>query len=495
MIVRQRTGLWILLAAMAIAILFTWFFQRGVRSTDLDVPWDHPLVDRDLGAIQKDTLRVLVIEDPLSWEARPGAESGFEFELMERFARSIKVPMKVIVMSRRDSMYMALQQGVGDVIAAQYTPVRWGMKWFARSEPFMHVRPMIARVRAEARSAITVSGKDTVYISEFSPFRSAPDDHKALEGARSTPATPEDLLMEVVLGGAPACIVTDATAAHEATRLPALEFVPVEGKERPVTFALRTNAPELRRALDAWITAPKEQHFRATLLDGYLGRLSKPGALKKRSMPAASDSISPYDSEFREHGQGLGWKWQLLTAMAWKESRFDSTAVSEMGAQGIMQFMPTTAARYGLDSAMSVGDHIQAAKRYIMRLDTLWMRAVPDRDARLRFVLASYNAGVGHIIDAQRLAERLGLDPKQWEGHVERAVLLLAKPRFYTRPEIKNGFCKGSQVFHYVRDIVALYEQLVGLPKRKPQPVRDPEGPVEAPTPDGPSEGDGEVVP
>ncbi|MGV3637058.1 MAG: transglycosylase SLT domain-containing protein [Flavobacteriales bacterium] len=482
MTVHQRTGLWILLGAVAAAFAFTWLVQDVRRQEELDVPWDGPLVERDLEAIRKDTLRVLVIQDPLSWEARPGAESGFEFELLERFARSMKVPMKVVVMTARDTMYMALQRGIGDVIAAQHAPVRWESKWFAHSEPFMLVRPMLARVRSEARSADPSRTMDTVIVSEFSPFRSGPGERALMEGARSSPATPEDLLMGVVVGTVPACVVTDATAAHEATRLPALEFVPVEGKERPLCFAIRTNAPALRNALDAWIKAPEEKRFRNALLDGYLGRLSKPGALKKRSMPAAADSISPYDSEFRKHGQGFGWKWQLLTAMAWKESRFDSTAVSDMGAQGIMQFMPNTAARYGLDSAMSVGDHIQAAKHYIMRLDTLWMRAVPDRDARLRFVLASYNAGVGHIIDAQRLAERLGLDPEQWEGHVERAVLLLAKPRYYTRSEMKNGYCKGSQVFHYVRDIVALYEQLVGLPKRKPEPTPDVIAPAVEPT-------------
>jgi hypothetical protein len=89
----------------------------------------------------------------------------------------------------------------------------------------------------------------------------------------------------------------------------------------------------------------------------------------------------------------------------------------------------------------------------------------PDREQRLRFALASYNAGPGHVIDAQRLAEHLGLDPKKWEGNVERAILLLAKPRYYMRPEMKNGFCKGSQVFHYVRDVVALYGKLRARPK------------------------------
>lgn len=83
---------------------------------------------------------------------------------------------------------------------------------------------------------------------------------------------------------------------------------------------------------------------------------------------------------------------------------------------------------------------------------------------------------MGHIIDAQRLAERSGLDPKRWENHVERAVLLLAKPQYYTRPEMKNGYCKGSQVFHYVRDIVSLYEQLTGMARSGAQASSRPKG-------------------
>jgi membrane-bound lytic murein transglycosylase F len=125
-----------------------------------------------------------------------------------------------------------------------------------------------------------------------------------------------------------------------------------------------------------------------------------------------------------------------------------------------MQLMPRTAARLGLDSTHAMDDHIRAAVRYLSKLDTLWMRAVPDREQRLRFVLASYNAGPGHIIDAQRLAEQLGMDPKRWEHNVERTILLKAMPTYYMRPGMKNGYCKGSQVFHYVRDVVAMYAQL-----------------------------------
>jgi len=495
MTVKQRTGLWVLLGAVALAMVTTWVIRRNSAPTVARVPWDHPLVERDLDAIKQDTLRVLVMRDPLCWEERPAAITGFEFEVLERFAQQAGMPMKVLMMGDRDSLFMALQRGQGDVIAAQYAPARWERKWFASTAPLYTVKPMLARLRGEGKVQVEVTDLDSVVISAWSPFRSGPGAKPLLKDLLISPATPDELLMNVVVGNVKASVVTDAAAAHEAIRFPALEFVHLEGKERPICLATRTNAPLLLEALEVWLATPEEERFRNVLLDGYLGRMTKPGALRKRSMPAVADSISPYDAEFRKNGQGFGWKWQLLTAMAWKESRFDSTATSVKGAQGIMQFMPKTATHFGLDTALSVGDHIRAAKLYITRLDTVWMRAVPDRNERLRFVLASYNAGVGHIIDAQRLAEHLGLDPQRWEQNVERAVLLLAKPQYYMRPEMKNGYCKGSQVFHYVRDIISLYDQLAGLKGSTVKPARVVKEEVPPVEEAEPKEADGELIP
>ena len=468
MMLRERTGLFLLLGSALLALMLAWIFHEPGGRTIVHVPWDHPWVERDRPAIVADTLRVLILRDPLTWEQRPKAETGLEFELLERFARLEGMRMIAIAIDHPDSMLLALQQGRGDVMAAQYTPRQEQEGWVSLTRPYHAVRPMIARLREDplSRKDASHGSKEKPALSVWSPF--AADDERFTIG----PGTPEDLLMEVVMGLRTSTVVTDALAGYEAQRFPALEFTALEGDARPLCFAVRTNAPDLLEHMDAWLGGTNEIAFRSTLIDTYLDRLPKAGALRKRSMPVSRDSISPYDADFREHGGGFGWKWQLLAAMAWKESRFDSTAVSGMGASGIMQLMPHTAERLGVDSSLIVADHIIAAKRYITRLDTLWMRAVPDRDQRLRFVLASYNAGPGHIIDAQRLAERLGLDPKRWEHNVERAVLLLAKPRYYMRSEMKNGFCKGSQVFHYVRDIVALYGQLTGMPA--PTPVGPP---------------------
>ena len=89
----------------------------------------------------------------------------------------------------------------------------------------------------------------------------------------------------------------------------------------------------------------------------------------------------------------------LLKAVMAAESGFNPGAVSPKGAVGLMQVMPATAERYGLqaDKRRSVSDkladpktNIRLGARYLRDL----MRLFPDQ---LALVLASYNAGEGAV--------------------------------------------------------------------------------------------------
>jgi membrane-bound lytic murein transglycosylase F len=371
----------------------------------------------------------------------------------------------------RDSLLLWLQQGRGDIIAAQFSPRKAERDWLQFTAPYRAVRPLVARLRPDplrepSNGALLDAPLDSVMISPWSPFAEEGyrfEDHAGRSVVRHVVPvlTPEQLLVEVVLGRHGAAVVSDARAAYQPEVFPVLEFEGPVGPPQPLRFGVRRNAPQLLAALDAWLGEADEQAAQAQLAKAYGHMVPRNGPLRtKRGVPVVGDSISPYDAWFRQHAYGMSWDWQLLAVMAYKESRFDSTVTSRKGAMGIMQLMPGTAARLGLDSTHAMEDHIRAAVRYLSKLDTMWRRAVPDPDQRLRFVLASYNAGPGHIIDAQRLAEQLDLDPRMWENNVERAILLMALPAYYMRPGMKNGYCKGSQVFHYVRDVVSMYAQL-----------------------------------
>lgn len=467
---------WVFVSAAAAFILVYALVQWTVADDGPGDPWSGIEAERDLDIIANDTLRVIVLRDPLVWEETPKGERGLAWQWIARFAAAQGLKIRAVPMDHPHTMLAALWDGRADLIAAPLFLDRTERRHYQQLAPFASATPMIVSLRPEAHESSGASmgtAMDSAALAVTSPFAhrrySSWTPAAARRALHDSVTTEEELLTEVLLGRVPAAIVSRLRAEHEATRFPALQFEGPVGGPLPWRFVIRRHAPALRKALESWQGDERELVALARLMKDHTGTVAPPGPLRTRRMKGiANDSISPFDRYFRAHGSGLAYDWQLLAAMAWKESRFDSTVTSRKGAMGIMQIMPRTAARFGLDTSSAMEDHIRAASRYLARLDTIWLRAIPDRHQRLRFVLASYNAGPAHIIDAQRLADQLGLDPTRWEGHVERAVLLLAKPRYYLRPGMKNGYCKGSQVFNYVRGVLAAREQLGG--KRKGTP-------------------------
>ena len=99
---------------------------------------------------------------------------------------------------------------------------------------------------------------------------------------------------------------------------------------------------------------------------------------------------------------GIGW------AQMAQESAFKVDARSPVGASGLAQFMPLTwqdMKRAGVvpdDASPRDARHaIQAQAFYMWRLNRTWSSKRTDGD-RMRLALASYNAGAGNIIKAQR---------------------------------------------------------------------------------------------
>jgi membrane-bound lytic murein transglycosylase F len=214
----------------------------------------------------------------------------------------------------------------------------------------------------------------------------------------------------------------------------------------------------------------KEKSAIRSLVAGYSNGVIGKGQMRSLpKMDLSPDSISPFDSLFQLHADNSVHDWRLLAALAYKESRFDTAAVSGAGAEGLMQIMPGTASELGVDSAGGVSDHIKGARDYLAYLDQFWSASVPSAEQRLKFVIGSYNAGPGHIKDAQRLAQLYGLDPSKWDGSVERTVLLLAVPRFHQMQEVRHGYCRGTETFWHVRDVISAFKQF----KQRPPSMRN----------------------
>lgn len=440
--------------------------RDGMHQGDPQDPRAHPHVVRDLAQIKRDTLRVLVLPDPLSWEERPGAMTGLEWELLERFARRHRMPIKAIPVQDRDSMLVMLQNGHGDVIAAQLSPKGWAAPYTHVTRSYRKVARMEARSRKGRTSTSGSPDLDTLTVSTWSPFLDSSNTLASTDSTRFvkiTERTPDDLLSDAALGRVGALLVTDASGSMEAKRLPLVKFGAREGLSIPLVFAVRTNSDHLLHALDTWLASSREYEARQALIAAYDNGLeTRVSHQPFRTLAFGSDSISRFDSLFQAHADCLTWDWKLLAAVAFKESRFDTAALSYAGAGGLMQMMPNTAALMGVAAGSGVNAHISGATRYLDRLDRIWRKEIPAPAQRLKFVLAAYNAGPGHVKDAQRLALELGMDPQRWDGNVERAIVLLNRPRYFTSPSAKTGYCRGQDTYWYVREVVELYAWLSG---------------------------------
>ena len=130
-----------------------------------------------------------------------------------------------------------------------------------------------------------------------------------------------------------------------------------------------------------------------------------------------------------------------------------------------MQLMPRTARAMGIPEGKEhdAEESVKAATKYLAELSR-YFKKITDREEQMKFVLASYNAGIGHIFDAMALAEKYGKNKYVWEDNVEVYILLKSNEEYFNDPVCRNGYFRGRETYNFVRDIIGraeMYKQKI----------------------------------
>lgn len=157
--------------------------------------------------------------------------------------------------------------------------------------------------------------------------------------------------------------------------------------------------------------------------------------------------ISKFDPLMKRIGEESGHDWRFMSAIAYCESRFTEGLVSKRGAAGLMQVMPVVARHFKVPVShiYNTETNVRLACRLLSEFEKMLRipESTPEHD-RLSIILASYNAGLGHVQDARRLAKADGANPNSW-AVVSNYLKLKANPDYYTRSEVKAGRFSGSR--------------------------------------------------
>ena len=224
-------------------------------------------------------------------------------------------------------------------------------------------------------------------------------------------------------------------------------------------WQVREGESLLKNAIEEWWQPERVKQIESTANNTTV-------TVKRHMRPVMQDAahgiISAYDDLFRKYSSSAGWDWRLLAAMCYQESGFDPQAVSSMGAMGLMQLMPSTADAMGVpkDKRFDPEQNIAASARYIRKVSQSFSD-IRDGEERIKFTLAAYNGGVGHVQDAQTLARKNGRNHQVWQ-EVAPFILRLSEPRYYRDPDVLNGYMRGSETEAYVRLIMSRWNQYRG---------------------------------
>jgi membrane-bound lytic murein transglycosylase F len=226
-----------------------------------------------------------------------------------------------------------------------------------------------------------------------------------------------------------------------------------------IAWAIPKGNEALKNQLENWVDERKNSTKYKAIYNKYFGSTAALRS-KENFLAIGKGQISAYDDLIKKHAQFIEWDWLLLAALINKESKFNPDAVSPFGATGLMQVMPKTGARFGVSEELLTNPdlNIMAGTRFLMWLDKFWESRIDDPEERVNFVLASYNAGQGHVLDAMKLADKYGLDSQKWFDNVEVMMRNKSQPQYYQDPLAKSGYCNCIETVTFVRVVKQYHE-------------------------------------
>lgn len=365
------------------------------------------------------------------------ASRKLETYIRERIGSDAKRLKITIIPVQRDQLLPYLNAGYGDIALANLTitPERSEMVDF--STPYLdevHELLVTGPSVADISSIDDLAGREVVVPRASSYFESLTElntqfRRRALPEIKITESDPrlevEDILEMLNAGLLPMTVadshrltlwsqVFDGIAVHEDIQL---------RRDGQVAFAMRKESPKLNELLDAFSYENRVGTFFTNMIvnrfTNYAG-WAKP-ALERQPFRR----FEQLAGLFQTYGQQYDFDWLLLASFAYQESGFDQDAKSHVGAVGVMQVMPSTAAdkNVAIDNIHELENNIHAGTKYLAFLrDRYFSDGEIDSTEAMLLTMAAYNAGPARINRLRRVALERDLDPNIWFNNVELIV-------------------------------------------------------------------------
>ena len=476
---KKRKGC-LALFSMIFILFFTVISCQEKKAENTQVtPQSQPNVLKQI--LEKKKLRAVVDYNSTNYFVYKAVPMGFKYELLKALAKKMDVRLEIVVSNNLEETFTGLEKGRYDVVAKNLTVTKERSEVIDFTEPLEQTRQVLVQrlpdnwqVMSEEqldtaiiRNQIDLGGK-TVYVQKNTAYYDrlinlSNEIGEDINIVEDTIYGVEKLVGLVASGEIDYTICDENVARVNKTYYPNIDISTPVSFPQNIAWAVRKGADDWRNYLNDWLDEfKKTATFRILYHRYFLSPRSK-YMVASDYHSITGGKISQYDDIIKEVSAKNDWDWRLISSIIYVESKFSPDADSWSGAQGLMQLMPTTAEFFDVEDVNDPKQNVEGGVKLLTWLNNYFEPTIQDSTERVKFVLAAFNVGLGHVKDAQRLAKKYGKDPHVWKDNVDYFLLNKSLEKYIKDPEVKWGYCRGEEPYQYVQKVLSNYQHYVNV--------------------------------
>jgi len=439
-------------------------------------------IDNSLNKIiEKGKLVVLTENSTVSYFVYRGQKMGFEYEVLKQFAKDLGVKLEFRAVKNLDHVIADLKSGKGDLIACNYTITRDRRDQINFSIPHLRSSQVLVQRKPEdwkkmsskeikahlitdpvrlAKKKVHVWGESS-YYKRMVALMDEIGDTIYIQPEDGNIET-EELIRRVSEGTIDYTVVDKNVALINKRFFDNIDISLELSIRQQIAFGVRKSDEQLLDYLNDWLKNFMQQRLYSFLKHKYFDIGTHTRKAMDQYSSLGGGKISPYDEILKKEAKKANYDWRLVASLIFQESKFNPHIESWQGSYGLMQFMPETGERFGVYPGSPPEVQIRGGIKYLKRIEKNFTE-VKDSIQRMKFTIASYNAGPGHVLDAQTIAKANGANPHIWDDVVEEYFLRLTEPEMLAVKGIKSGYYRGNMTYRYVREVFRRYNEYKNL--------------------------------
>lgn len=425
--------------------------------------------------IKRKKLRAVTDYGSVSYLIYRGEPIGYQYELLKDLTKYLGVELELVIENNLEKSIDMLNSNKVDLLAMGLTVTSERNKQFSFTLPIMTTRQVLVQRKPEGfekmetadeinshllRNTLELANveinvqKGTVFAKRLQTLSDEiADSIIIISGDRDM----EELIKAVANNEIDYTVADEHIALVNARYFRNIDVKTPLSFPQKISWAIEKGQYGLVDTINSWLNGFNKTLQARLLYNKYFKNIRSKRIVNSQYNSYSGGQLSPYDDEIKTAAEIIGWDWRMLASIVYQESEFKPNVRSWVGAFGLMQLMPFVLEKYGLDSTASPSEQLTAGVKHLIYIKKQLPSEITDSTEQVKFLLASYNCGLGHVLDARRLANKHKKNSNIWTGSVDSCLLNLSEKEYYHDSVVYYGYVRGEETFQFVQEIMERY--------------------------------------